>query len=85
VKIVNKQIRTCISCRNKFNQNKLLRLQCINKQLVIFSGENRSFYLCEQCILSQTNIVKALYRQCKNKAEYGTQLKEIVRVWQKIK
>jgi predicted RNA-binding protein YlxR (DUF448 family) len=84
VKIVNKQIRTCVSCRDKFNQIDLLRLQCIEKKLVLFQGFKRSFYLCEQCVIND-NIIKIIYRQCKNKADYQQQLKEIVEVWQMIK
>jgi len=84
VKIIKKQIRTCISCRNKFNQNDLLRLQCINKELVKFTGSNRSFYLCNDCTKNEKKVVKSIYRECKNKADYEEQLKEMVNIW-KIK
>jgi len=81
VKNIQKQIRTCVSCRNKYLQSELLRLQCIDKNLVLFTGVNRSFYLCVDCATGSKQIIKSLYRQCKNKADYEKQLEEIVKVW----
>lgn len=81
MKIINKHIRTCISCRDKLNQKDLLRLQCINKKLVIFTGKNRSFYLCYDCCNDEKKVLKSIYRECKNKAEYNLQLKEMVKIW----
>ena len=81
MKIINKQIRTCISCRKKYPQNDLLRLQCMNNILVYFTKDGRSFYLCNDCIADEKKVIKSLYRQCKNKADYLIQLKEIVEIW----
>ena len=81
MKIIVKQIRTCITCRKQFNQHELLRLQCINKALVKFTKCGRSFYLCEECLVDEKRTIKALYRQCKNKADYKIQLKEIGTIW----
>lgn len=81
MKIVKKHIRTCISCRDKFNQNDLLRLQCIDKVLIYFTGKNRSFYLCKRCVYNENKVLKSIFRQCKNKADYLEQLKEIVKIW----
>jgi len=81
VKIIKKQIRTCIACRNKFTQDELLRLQCINKALVSFTKSGRSFYLCQECVDCKEKTIKSLYRQCKNKADYEIQLKEIETIW----
>ena len=81
MKNIVKQIRTCISCRKQFNQRELLRLQCINKKLVKSTKIGRSFYLCEDCLLDEKQTIKALYRQCKNKADYELQLKEIGTIW----
>ena len=78
---IKKQIRTCICCRAKLNQEDLLRLQCINKQIVKFTGFNRSFYLCSDCCNNEKKVIKSIYRQCKNKADYENQLKEIVKIW----
>jgi len=81
---LSKPIRTCISCRDKFEQKQLLRLQCINKNLIAFSGIGRSFYLCSDCLKTKKKCEKALFRQCKNKNNYFAQLKEIEEIW-KIK
>ncbi|MCK5110010.1 MAG: DUF448 domain-containing protein [Arcobacteraceae bacterium] len=75
---LKKPIRTCISCREKFEQTTLVRLQCIDKNLKPFSGSGRSFYLCNDCLKNQKRCEKALYRQCRNKDNYFEQLKEIV-------
>ena len=71
--------RTCIVCRERFAQKRLLRLQCQNKQLIPFSGMGRSFYLCDSCFdIKQTS--RALARQCKSGAidTLMSQLKEII-------
>jgi len=70
-------IRTCVSCRNKQNQDTLNRLQCINKKLQLFTGFGRSFYICNNCIDETKRLEKALFRHCKNKDNYIVQLKEI--------
>ena len=71
-------IRTCIVCRNKEDQELLNRLQCKDKKLTSFSGVGRSFYLCDDCLLDENKLEKALYRSCKNKDEYIVQLREIL-------
>ncbi len=75
---LKKPIRTCISCRVNFEQQQLVRLQCIDKNLIPFSGNGRSFYLCNDCLINQKRCEKALYRQCRNKDNYFAQLKEMV-------
>jgi len=89
---LKKPLRMCITCRVRLEKSKLLRLQCKNKKLVRFSGDGRSFYICNECIdnglkqnlnLQKNNILekkieKALYRECKNKDDYIFQLKEIL-------
>ena len=79
--IKKKPIRTCIVCRNKFNQNDLLRLQCKDKILTSFNGVGRSFYLCDKCCNSTKRVLNSIYRQCKNKADYENNLKEMVEIW----
>jgi predicted RNA-binding protein YlxR (DUF448 family) len=76
---LKKPIRTCISCRVKKEKNKLIRLQCINKNLTAFNGTGRSFYLCSECEQNKKKNEKALFRQCRNKLNYFEQLKEIVK------
>ena len=71
-------IRTCVSCRSKFSQKVLNRLQCIDKMLTKYTGNGRSFYVCEDCLKETVKLEKALYRHCKNKDNYMVQLKEIL-------
>ena len=71
-------LRTCIACRVTFEQDKLYRLQCIDKKISNFTGIGRSFYFCNRCLEDTKRLEKALYRQCKNKDEYMVQLKEII-------
>ncbi len=75
---INKQ-RMCISCRERGQQETLLRLQCLEKQLKKFSGEGRSFYLCEACFESKRTS-GMLARQCKSGAKdiLMNQLREII-------
>ncbi len=56
----------------------MIRLQCIDKNLIAFSGSGRSFYLCNECFNEQKKCEKALFRQCRNNSNYFEQLKEIV-------
>lgn len=46
-------IRMCISCRTREPQQKLIRLQKDYNNLIRYSGEGRSFYLCTKCIEGQ--------------------------------
>jgi predicted RNA-binding protein YlxR (DUF448 family) len=45
----NEPIRMCIVCRQRYAQKKLLRLQEKNNNLFPYSGQGRSFYLCDGC------------------------------------
>jgi len=71
-------IRMCISCRERFEQNILIRLQCKDKNLSLFDGNGRSFYICTNCSMDVKKIHKALCRQCKNNKKYEIDLKEIL-------
>ena len=73
-----KPIRMCVSCRERFEQIFLIRLQCIEKNLFLYEGKGRSFYLCGNCIDSSNKIHSALCRQCKNNKKYELDLKEIL-------
>ena len=42
----------CISCRNRESQNDLIRLQLRDGDVVPFSGQGRSFYLCSACAIN---------------------------------
>ncbi len=56
-------IRMCINCRNRFEQQKLIRMQCIQKRLTAFSNNGRSFYICKECS-SLTITLKKLDKLC---------------------
>ena len=73
-----KPIRMCISCRGKFEQNLLTRLQCKDKKLLKLDGNGRSFYICNTCLKDTNKISKALKRACKNNKKYEIDLKEIL-------
>jgi len=76
----NQPLRMCISCRTKDAQNKMLRLQYTNGSLERFTGYGRSFYLCNECILSEKKVTKSLMRQCKSpdRDRLINKLKEII-------
>ena len=52
-------IRMCIVCRGRFEQDKLLRLQYIDGELVRHTKIGRSFYICRECMGSK-NLTKKL-------------------------
>ncbi len=60
-------IRMCIVCRTRAAQSTLIRLQCQDSVLKVFTGVGRSFYVCQNCIDSKS-APRALARQCKTKA-----------------
>ncbi|MCK9161556.1 MAG: hypothetical protein RBQ81_04890 [Arcobacteraceae bacterium] len=61
-------IRMCVVCRKKFAQNTLLRVQCIDNTLVLFTGTKRSFYLCQECLNEDhKRVEKQLARVCRGK------------------
>ncbi len=76
----NQPLRMCISCRDRQNQEKLLRLQCIDGSIEVFKGSGRSFYLCKNCLLEEKKVLKALMRQCRSgdRDKFTNKLKEII-------
>ncbi|WP_031348112.1 DUF448 domain-containing protein [Sulfurimonas hongkongensis] len=73
-------LRMCVSCRARDAQSKMLRLQCTDGSLERFKGYGRSFYLCNECILSEKKVTKALMRECKSpdRDRLINKLKEII-------
>jgi len=73
-------IRMCVSCRNRYEQNTLLRLQCIDGSLESFNGNSRSFYICKLCLEEDKKTTKSLMRQCRSsdKEKLINRLKEII-------
>lgn len=85
---LKKILRTCVICREKLEQKELLRLKCNEKKIVIYDNFGRSFYICNSCnrkIVEEDmktkdikRIEKILNKECKNKDNYVTQLKEML-------
>lgn len=84
---LKKILRTCVVCRGKFEQKELLRLKCEEKKLILYNNFGRSFYICKGCEShlqedikgkEYKKIEKSLCKECKNKDEYVTQLKEML-------
>ena len=79
-KIINKPIRMCVACRERYSQNTLVRIICSDGELKLFKGIGRSFYLCYTCLSQDKKVIKTLMRQCKggDKDKYMNKLKEII-------
>ncbi|MBD3793088.1 MAG: DUF448 domain-containing protein [Campylobacterales bacterium] len=45
----NEPIRMCIACRERELQSKLIRLQQDNHKIFPYTGQGRSFYVCDAC------------------------------------
>lgn len=75
----NQPVRMCITCRERFNQSTLIRLQCREGYLEPYMGMGRSFYLCPTCI-EHKKTSGQLARYCKSNTPEGlmNRLKEIV-------
>jgi predicted RNA-binding protein YlxR (DUF448 family) len=58
-----KQIRMCVVCKKRDKQKNLIRLQCINGNLSLFSGKGRSFYVCKECV-NNKKFYKILAYKC---------------------
>ncbi len=72
--------RMCVSCRGRYPQNELLRLQCENGELSSFKQVGRSFYLCQSCLNEEKKLQKSLMRHCRSgqKDKLMNKLKEII-------
>ena len=68
------KIRMCIVCKERFFQDKLIRLQCINKNVIKYTGKGRSFYICYSCKNNQRGIKKALKKICKKEINLKEEL-----------
>ena len=60
----HKPIRMCVVCRNRFYQDTLYRLQCVNKKLIKWQGRGRSFYVCKNCV-NDKKFTKYIVKLCK--------------------
>ena len=72
-------IRMCISCRDRHPQKSLIRLKLEDKNIVVFDGKGRSFYLCDSCSKNEKKI-KGLVKRFKQDEEQFTKLlKELIK------
>lgn len=72
------KIRMCIVCRERFSQKELKRFKCEEGQIIKYNHIGRSFYICEECVTSQTNLlIKKVNKICKNKTMDTEKLKEM--------
>ena len=71
-------IRMCITCRDRHPQHTLIRLKHEGKNIVIYDGEGRSFYVCVQCVKNEKKI-KGLTKRFKQDEEcFNKLLKELI-------
>jgi len=66
-------IRMCITCRSRYPQNTMIRLILSGKEVVLFNGSGRSFYLCDDCVRNEKK-VKGLVKRFKQEKERFTKL-----------
>ena len=71
-------IRMCIVCRNRYPQNSLIRLCLSGKEVVVFSGEGRSFYLCNTCVKNEKKVKGLVKRFKQNQEQFTKLLKELM-------
>jgi len=72
-------IRMCISCRDRHPQKSLIRLKLEGKDVVLFDGKGRSFYLCSSCSKNEKKI-KGLTKRFKQEEErFVKLLKELIK------
>ena len=78
---MSKPVRMCIVCKERCLKAELIRLQCKNGALSLYSGNGRSFYICTSCLnKNNKKLLKSLSHKCKtnNKEQIEEFLKEKV-------
>lgn len=73
----NNPIRMCIACRKRESQKLLIRLQLVDKRIVIYQGFGRSTYLCLECIRDDKRMSGFAKRFEIEREELSTILKEL--------
>ncbi len=67
---MKKPIRMCIICRERYEQNRLIRFQLKSKKLVEFTKVGRSSYICDECIkLDKKRLEKILNGKFRQKID----------------
>ena len=72
-------IRMCISCRDRHPQKSLIRLKLEAKDVVVFDGKGRSFYLCDSCSKNEKKIKGLTKRFKQDEERFVKLLKELVK------
>ncbi len=50
-------IRMCIACRSRYPQKMLIRLKQVDRKIIAYDGNGRSFYVCKDCVTDKKKIV----------------------------
>ena len=69
----------CISCRDRHPQKSLIRLKVEGKDVVVFDGKGRSFYLCDSCSKNEKKIKGLTKRFKQDEERFVKLLKELVK------
>ena len=73
---MTKPIRMCIACRQRASKDILLRFQLKDNQIVFYTGEGRSMYLCLDCVKNPKKIQSLPKRLDVDEALFAKFLKE---------
>ena len=71
-------IRMCIACRSRHPQNTLIRLKLSGKDVVVYDGQGRSFYLCDDCVKNEKKVKGLVKRFKQDKERFIKLLKELL-------
>ncbi len=74
-----KQIRMCLSCRQRNRQNEMVRLQQVDSKIIVYRGFGRSFYICNECIDNNKKIKGLTKRFKQDEEQFVKFLKELVK------
>jgi len=72
-------IRMCVSCRSRYPQNTLIRLKLEGKNVIVFNGMGRSFYLCDICSKNEKKIKGLTKRFKQDEERFVKLLKELIK------
>jgi len=70
--------RMCIACRSRHPQNTLIRLKLSGKDVVVYDGQGRSFYLCADCVKNEKKVKGLVKRFKQDKERFIKLLKELL-------
>jgi len=75
---MNEPIRMCLSCRQRYTQKSMVRLQQQDAdQVIAYQGYGRSFYLCHDCIMNTKKIRSVTKRLKQDEELFVKLLKEL--------